>query len=141
MRAAPDYVFEGPAGQIDLWLPSDGMCVTHAWGHFTLTMATNLTKAVDKWALRRGHDLAGFHDWEDMSNYDGATRTMLTAWTLDKRKVMPNIHLLVKSKIVELGVEAANIALGRFLHTYRERLPFEAALQACAKREHVEIVL
>src|SRR5947208_165101 len=121
-----------------IWFPCDSIVTSRVTGHFDSGMAAALIRSVDLWSLRRGRDLSAFHDWEEMENYDAAARSTLTAWTLERRALFPTVHLLVRSMIVQLGVETANLALGRFMTTHRDRAAWTRAFSAALTRERIE---
>ena len=78
-----------------------------------------------------------FHDLEGMINYDADVRVALTRWTLSRPKKPAALHFLVRSKIVSLGLEIANAALGGWLVSHRDRASFELAYEealAAARR-------
>jgi hypothetical protein len=122
-------------------MPCDAIFVTRMSGHMDMPLTTSFITLLDSWLARRSHDLSAFHDWAQMNNYDLSARVALTRWTLTHRPAFREAHLLVRSKIVELGVEAANLTLGRFMTTHRDLPTFERALQSALTRHHVELVI
>jgi len=68
-----------------------------------------------------------FNDWWDMSGYDAEARNKLTEWTLRIRHNIASDHILVRSKIVSMGVSLANVALGGLLTVYTDRTEFAQA--------------
>jgi hypothetical protein len=78
-------------------------------------------------------DLTTFHDLEAMVNYDAEARVALTRWTLSRRRRPVALHFLIRSKIVSIGLEIANAALGGGLTAHRDRASFEAAYEAAAR--------
>lgn len=141
MKSHPHTTLQGANGEIRAWSPCDAVFVTKVTGHMDIVLATSLIGALDKWVRRRVRDLHCFHDWAFMDNYDLSARIALTTWTFDHRARFREAHLLVRSKIVELGVEAANLAMGRFMTTHRERAGYDRALQLTLAREHAELSL
>ena len=77
-----------------------------------------------------------FFDWERMSGYDPECRKSMTSWTLARKADVACVHILVKSKLVAMGVSVANMALGgRTITAYTSRVKFEHALvEACKRR-------
>lgn len=69
-----------------------------------------------------------FSDWEEMTDYASECRTKLTDWTVSVRKGGHKFILLIRSKLVAFGVNAANIALGGILEVHTERRHFDEAL-------------
>jgi hypothetical protein len=128
MKTPPDHVLHGAHGEMLVWMPCDSLYLTKMTGHLDATMTGTFIAILDAFMAKRGRDICSFNDWEAMENYDSAARTMLVSWTLARRHQFACVHLLVRSKIVQLGVEAANLALGRFMTTHRERVAFEREL-------------
>jgi hypothetical protein len=133
--ARPDLELLTPRGELRLWLASDSVYLTQISGWLETPVVRPWLDRVNAWAARRRHDLWGFHDWEAMENYDGSARQALTSWTFENRALFTGIHILVRSKIVVLGVEVANLALGRLMVTYRERATFESAMNNVLAKE------
>jgi hypothetical protein len=70
----------------------------------------------------------GFHDWEDMNTYDAECRKVLTEWTLRHRGQIEGWHILVRSKLVAMGVATASLLIGGgVIVSYNQRDKFEAA--------------
>jgi len=68
------------------------------------------------------------HDWEEMTDYSFAARLLLTRSATDTMRFIDAIHILMRSRVVALGVRAANVVLGGRITMHAERGPFEAAL-------------
>ena len=72
-----------------------------------------------------------FHDWIDMTGYDTICRQMLTKWTANNLRAYAAVHVAVQSKLVAMGVQVANLALGGLVTAYTGRAQLETALRAC----------
>ncbi|HEY6880502.1 MAG TPA: hypothetical protein VI299_20905 [Polyangiales bacterium] len=74
-----------------------------------------------------GSKLTVFHDWFDMTGYDPRCRARLTSWSLANLEHYQEAHFGVRSKIVAMGVQVANMALRGFMcaHTSRARFDLE----------------
>lgn len=88
--------------------------------------------------LERGtREMVFFHDWERIESYEPAMRQKLTDW----RRRAPagatsSIHVLVRSKLLAMGVSASAIVLrlvGLDVHSYSERAAFDRALDRALK--------
>lgn len=75
-----------------------------------------------------------FHEWTEMTGYDSSCRQKLTGWTLEKRSSFARIHVSVRSKIVAMGVQVANVALGNIV-AYPTAAALQAALRAALAAE------
>lgn len=64
------------------------------------------------------------HDWSNLENYTSTARERLTDWTLEHRRSLAAVHILVRSSIVAMGVNVANLALGGFLKAGTDPVAF-----------------
>jgi hypothetical protein len=72
----------------------------------------------------------GFHDWQRMESYDSECRRRMTEWTINNRTRVESVHILVRHRLVAMGVATGALLVGRNLvSTYSERAEFEAALR------------
>jgi hypothetical protein len=78
--------------------------------------------------LREEGRIAIFDDLVDLRGYDSEVRTRLTAWSRAHRGSIVAFHILLRSKIVAMGVSLANAAIGGNIEAHTDRAPFEAAL-------------
>jgi hypothetical protein len=72
-----------------------------------------------------------------MTSYDTDLRTELTAALARERKCIGCLHVLVRSKIVAMGVSVANLALGGIITIHGSAPSFHAALQAALTKAQV----
>ena len=72
-----------------------------------------------------------FFDVEGLTSYDSGLRTGMTKGLLADRERIASLRVLVRAKIVAMGVSVASLALGGIVTTVRERSAFKAALDAC----------
>lgn len=78
-------------------------------------------------------ELAVFFDLGDMPGYDSGLRVALTRW-LQSHLRSVKIHVVVRSKIVAMGVSVANLALGGIIQTYTQRVgAFERELERATR--------
>jgi len=74
--------------------------------------------------------LTVFHDWLDMTGYDSSCRKRITDWTVRHLSSYAEVHVALRSKLVAMGVQVANIALGGLVKTHKSRASLEAAVRA-----------
>jgi len=110
----------------ELWMssPAHGVFWTRAGGHVDLDCALHIMRAFDRIASLTLGDLDVLHDWEAVTGYESIVRQELVRWSLEQQKP-GEVHVLVKSRIVAMGVSVANVALGGKLKVYSERQKFE----------------
>jgi hypothetical protein len=83
-------------------------------------------------AARVSREGAGvvLHDWSNLENYTSTARQRLTDWTLEHRRSLAAVHILVRSSIVAMGVNVANLALGGFLKAGTDPVAFAEVVNA-----------
>jgi hypothetical protein len=71
-----------------------------------------------------------FHDWATMTDYETVVRQQLVSVTagLKAAGTLRGTHILVRSRVVALGVQGANVFLG-VLTAYTDREAFEVVLR------------
>jgi hypothetical protein len=112
-------------GSLRLWQhPSLRIYSTRVDGHLSMRLAQRIIDYVDP-LFEEGRVL-GFHDWFQMTGYDTASRSQLTAWSL-RRSALAQINIGTRAKLVSMGVTVAALALGE--HVLR-RFGSEVALEA-----------
>ncbi|MBM4362560.1 MAG: hypothetical protein FJ104_07755 [Deltaproteobacteria bacterium] len=117
-----------PRGTARLWTLTPTLYVTHVTGAMDGTHADLFERYGQERIDGATGPLVVFHDWLDMTGYTSECRTRLTRWSLARRNVYADVHLAVRSKLVAMGVEVANLALGGLIRTHGSRASLEAAL-------------
>lgn len=115
----------GSRGALRIWAVRDDVGITRVTGCFESALVAPFTETIT--TLLRGKPLHGFHDWSAMDGYDVDTRVALTRWAFEHRRAFASVHLLTPSRLVRLGVQAANVALGGFMHAHASAVTFEEA--------------
>lgn len=72
-----------------------------------------------------------FFDAEELDDYESALRVDLTRGLFPERERVASFHVLVRSKLVAMGVSVANLALGGIVNSTSDRKRFKARLDAC----------
>jgi hypothetical protein len=70
------------------------------------------------------------HDWSKLDTSTSTARQRLTDWTLEHRRDLSAVHILVRSSIVAMGVNVANLALGGFLKAGTDTDAFASIVKA-----------
>ena len=116
-------------GTARLWTLASTVYVTTVSGHMDLEHAS-LFEAYGADRVRlSGGGLHVFHDWLTMTGYESECRQRLTRWSVKHLDAYAEVHLAVRSKIVAMGVQVANIALRGLIHVHPDRAPIEVALR------------
>jgi hypothetical protein len=114
-------------GSIRLWQCAPHIYATRVVGHLSIELARAIITYVDP-LFAKGRVL-GFHDWFKMTGYDSASRNELTAWSL-RNKALAQINIGTRSRIVNMGVAVASLALGE---NVIRQFSDEAALEAACR--------
>jgi hypothetical protein len=78
--------------------------------------------------------IAIFYDFGSMPGYDSGLRVVWTQWFQAHLRSIAGIHIVVKSKIVAMGVSVVNLAVGGIIQTHTHRAgAFERALEESTK--------
>lgn len=89
-------------GTLYLWRPLPAMMVSRVEGSLTLEGGIAMETFMRKMAGEGGKIIV-FNDWDAMTDYDTAARTGLTRASVDLRRSLEAVHLLVSSPLVALG--------------------------------------
>ena len=117
-------------GTIRAFVLSPTTYVTIVTGHMEDAHADMLLAFGDQRVRNaRGQKLRVFHDWVEMTGYESRCRQRLTSWSVEHLSAFGEVHLALRSKIVAMGVQVANIALGGFIRTYTDRAAVEMELR------------
>ena len=73
-------------------------------GTLDVTMARWFLTLTDGGIARKGGVRSAFQDWSAMTDYEMQARLLFATWMVQHRTSFDAIHLLVESKVIELGV-------------------------------------
>jgi hypothetical protein len=119
-----------PKGRAQLWTLAPTIYVTRVSGH----MDESHAELFESYGLRRiqhakGAKIRVFHDWYDMTGYESKCRQRLTSWSIRHLDVYAEVHICLRSKIVAMGVQVANIALRSIMRVHPDRAKLELQLR------------
>ena len=78
--------------------------------------------------------IAIFFDFTDAPRYESGLRVFWTQWLQSHLRSITKMHIVVRSKMVAMGVSVANLALGGIIQTHTHRAgAFERALEESTK--------
>jgi hypothetical protein len=121
-------VYETSRGRLALWTLDQGILVFQIVAHGDRSFVAPIVTGFER-SLRVGPSQM-FVDVELMTSYDTDLRIEVTAAMARERKRIGCLHILVRSKIVAMGVSVANLALGGIMTIHGNAPPFQQALQA-----------
>ena len=112
---------------IRVWYPAPGLHVASAEGVLTDGGASVIEASMMR-ALDEGGSYLAFNDWEALVDYELSARLRLTRTSARILRRMERVHILVRTRLVLLGIKMSNIVLQDKLTAYQSRAPFERAL-------------
>jgi hypothetical protein len=125
-----------PRGTTHVWQPAPGLMVTRVEGVLTQRAALVIEHASRRQVADHGQ-MTGYHDWEQMTDYETEARVRLVAAGTALGKALRGVHVLVTSRVVALALQGANLVLGNVI-PYTSRTAFEAALREALPRRRGE---
>jgi hypothetical protein len=115
-------------GTTRVWVLAPTVYVTVASGHMQEEHAEFLEAYGAERIRRSPGKLHVFHDWLEMTGYDSRCRQRLTSWSVARRDAYQEVHLALRSKLVAMGVQVANLALGGLMRVHTSRIGLEVEL-------------
>ena len=129
MRRSSETVQNDERGTLRVEHFEAGLFRATVSGHFSTSLLQPYLRTLER-ALATGR-ATGFHDWEGMETYDAECRKVLTEWTIRHRAKIEGWHILVRSKLVAMGVATASLLIGGgTIVSYTDREKFEAAYRS-----------
>lgn len=114
-------------GSLGLWRPFPSLLITALRDHGDAEFVAPMMAAYE--SLPQG-SIHLFIDAEHVTSYDSSFRTELTARVAGDRQRIASFHILVKSRLVSMGVSVANLALGGIISTTADRRQFTVKLDS-----------
>jgi len=127
---------ETPRGRLALWTLDQGFLVFQIVAHGDKAFVSPIVAGFER-SLRNGTSVQMFVDVGRMTSYDTELRTEVTAALAQQRKRIGCLHIVVRSKIVAMGVSVANLALGGIMTIHGDTGPFQHALEGSLARAKV----
>lgn len=122
---------------LTVFRPVAGVYVSVAKGHVVEAMAKDFITLLEAEMKLGISNMSFFHDWWELTSYDQSARHRLTEWRQAAPKgTTKDSNVLVRSKIVAMGVAASSIVLrmiGVDMRAYSDRAEFERALRAAVR--------
>lgn len=107
-------VYRMAKGSIHLWRPARSLLVSRVEGVLSVDGSRAIEVATRR-IVSEDHRVDIFHDWSEMTDYEIATRVQLTLVAAELLGQIDSLHLLVRSKIVAMGVQTANLVLKKII--------------------------
>ncbi len=120
-------------GTARLWALTPTVYVTSVVGHMEVAHGDLFVRFAEKRIREANGKVNVFHDWIEMTGYESRSRQRLTAWSLANLDAYSEVHLALRSKLVAMGVQVANIALGGKIRVCTTRVRLEVELRQALK--------
>ncbi len=124
-----------PRGEVRAYALTPRVYVTVATGHLEAPGAQLIVDYGNDRIRAATGKLYVFHDWLDMTGYESSCRQQLTAWTAETRGSLAELHIAFRSKLVAMGVQVANLALGGLIRMHEDRSSLERELRRAVRIE------
>lgn len=112
---------ETDGGRILVHRVRRGLLRSTVEGHIDLDILEVLTRTRDAESQICPNGVAYFHDWTGVSGYDSAVRAEATRYMLAIPRPYTEVHIVTRSRLVNMGVAAAMLSLqiaGRPFHAH-----------------------
>jgi hypothetical protein len=132
-RAIDPVSIEDEDGVAELWMLTPTLYCTRVVGNMSPAHGQLFVEYGERMVERGPGELRVFHDWFEMTGYETSARKQLTDWSVANRKHYREVHIGLRSKIVAMGINVANIPLGGLIRAHGSRPPFERAFEKCLR--------
>ncbi len=119
--------YRTPLGELDIWVPSASLVLVRMTGVGDARFAGPVLEHFDA-AAKAGAPVHLFVDFQRLDTYESGLRTRATAHLGGQRQNIGGLHVLVRSRLVAMGVAVANLALGGIIRAHSQRASFSEAL-------------
>jgi hypothetical protein len=111
-------------GETFIWQARPGVAVERGVGLLTLPLARCFTEFLDP-LLVPGSRWDVFADFEWLTHYTHEAREYLSAFTVERIACVGELHFLISSKVIALGLSSYRDAIGaEHVRVYSERSSF-----------------
>lgn len=129
------------AGQDELliWMPKPNVFCTVARNNLRHALAIRLIDWMDA-TLLESRPVHVFHDWTEMTRYDTESRVKLTHYAERRIRCFASTNILIRSRLLAMGITVANILLRNHIQVYSQRDRFEKLMKRTMSVPHYERV-
>lgn len=117
--------WKGRGWELFLYNPAPGVLYTRVMGHADLPCVRVLMGAFDRVASLTPDKMEVFHDWERVTGYEAEVRPEYTRWSKGHLHCLAGLHILIRSRLLAMGITVANAALNGAMTAHYERAEFE----------------
>jgi hypothetical protein len=127
LSARGQLILTGPRGRAEADFSTPGVAVIRyvglAMGEFTGPLQARL----DAW-LKEGRRVTLFVDAVALEAYETPFRKLWAGWMRDHRDALDGVHILFRSKIVEMGISIVNPLIGGLIRPWSDSAAFANAI-------------
>lgn len=129
-RVLPDgmEVWTTERGEVRAAVRAPGVVVLEVIGHSDHRTYPLMIAKVEE-EIAAGREVSWFGDYERMTSFDPDVRAELAKFTKTHRKHFTVVGILLRSRLVALGVAVANVMVGGFIRVFTTRSAYERALE------------
>ncbi len=120
------YRLMGKRGTVDVSLPSSGTALLEFHGMAGADFALELQEYLSSTFGEQTFQL--FVDASDLQSYETQFRKSWVNWLKHRKQQVTSVHVLFKSKLVEMAIGLASAVLGDTLESYSQATRFRAKL-------------
>lgn len=102
-------------------------------GHAQIEFIEPIQRVFSTFLANSSRKIFVFVDAVELRSYDPEYRQQWVTWVDKHRAQIGALHVLVRSKLVEMGINLARVALGPMMHAYSDRAEFERVYQQCKR--------
>jgi hypothetical protein len=132
--------WESPRGSLVVTQPVLGVMLFTYRGYMTVEVVPFIERSVDG-VLARGLRPDLFIDLERMTGYESAYRKAVSLWGAKMYRHFGDVRVLVKSKLVAMGIAVSNLTAANKLEPTTSRVTFQAHMDAAIGRRSNGAVL
>lgn len=121
------FVLATPRGRAEVDLRLPGLAEIRYIGLATGAFPREIQPHLDRW-VAAGKRITLFVDAAELKSYETEFRSLWATWMKTNRARLDGVHILFRSKLVEMGISIVNPFVGGFIVPWSDRAGFEAAL-------------
>ena len=125
--------WESERGRVVISQPVLGVIIFTYAGYATAPMVTFIEESVDR-VLAKGTKPDLFIDLDRIEGYDSTYRRAISEWGARNYRRFGEVRVLVRSRIVAMGIAVSNLTAANKLEPTTKRHEFQAAIEAAIAR-------
>jgi hypothetical protein len=125
--------WEGERGEARFWIAAPTVVLITLAGHVSADLAPAVSQAFRQSVLAASA-VHGFADFFGLESYDPEVRRGLTQVVADLRPRIAALDVVLRNRMVAMGVSVVNLALGGLLTVHRSQVRFDQLLNEAIAR-------